>query len=320
MADILLIFPPDKKVAAGNVRGALSAAGYSVTDHPVSNGSEIGARARGAGPALLIWSRSLASAAITEGWFAELRKLPNLLELSTDGIAPQEGDESRVILLSGWRGQPFHLGWQRVLSDVQRLGATSAGPRSTPVAAPAPAPAVAPAIPQAAAAHPTAEPPRAKTPARKSGLPVAAALAVVGSLAAATWIGTRSGDGPQSGSPAPAVAPSRAAAQPVAAPAVPAVAAPTAAEPFGEVAPVTSPRQPAVAARAEPAASVRSVSERPKAASRATVRASRAAAGTPVTKRYTKRGSRLMRRFCARSGRHTLECRVFLRSAAAKRS
>ena len=315
MADILLLYPPDKKVAAGDIRGALAAAGYRVIDHQITNGGEITARVRGSGPALLVWSRGLASAAITDGWFAQLRKLPNLLELSTDGIAPQEGDESRVILLSGWRGQPFHLGWQRVLGEVKRLGATP----GAPVAAAAPA---GPATGSGKAAAVPAAPgtSKAEAPARKYALPAAAALALIGSLAAASWIGTRQADSAQPQlRPAPVVpvtAPSPPQASVGASAAVPAV------EPSAEALPARSPVQSTGAdnpARSAPdrTASVDTIVKRPTARP---ARASRAPSEPLVTKRYTKRGSKMMRRFCARAGRNTLECRIFQRSVATKRS
>jgi hypothetical protein len=37
----------------------------------------------------------------------------------------------------------------------------------------------------------------------------------------------------------------------------------------------------------------------------------------PVVKRYSKKRSKVMRKFCERSGRNTLECRIFARSTRA---
>ncbi|MBV9372731.1 MAG: hypothetical protein JO109_13845, partial [Alphaproteobacteria bacterium] len=136
MADLPLLFTADKKSAAAQLAEAARGAGYPLRLEEVAaaDGAAVLARA-GAGAALLLWSRTLAGAAVTDGWLAALRSLPNVIEVSTDGIAPDTGEVGRVVLLSGWRGQPYHLGWQRIVERLARLV-----PRSPPQG-PAPAPA-----------------------------------------------------------------------------------------------------------------------------------------------------------------------------------
>jgi hypothetical protein len=326
MGDILLIFPPDKKTAALEVEQALAKAGYRADPSPVTDGSRIAALAGGAGAALLIWSRGLALAATTEGWLGGLRRLSNLLELSTDGIAPQDGDESRVILLSGWRGQPFHLGWQRVLSELERLGAgratVKAAASCAPIAAAPPAEAPRPEVarPKAGAA-PT---PNSAAATRKYALPVAAALALAGGIAAAVWVSDRSPlPPPTAQAPAPVAA---APAVPTPAPmATTQAAAPAAAAPMESLAPAPAqPRALVPEAVSRSSAGAPKQVQRPPTAkqvrSTPTRAAVRAEPRSVATKRYTKRGAKMMRRFCAGSGRQTPECRTFSASTDKARS
>ncbi len=297
MAEILLIFPPDKEAAAGRIEAALASAGHEALLEPVAgaDGEAIARKASGRAAALLIWSRPLAAAADLGQWPAALRRLPNLIEVSTDGIAPQSGDERRVVLLSGWRGQPFHLGWQRLLDELEKLGARrSAKPR--PVSAPAAA-APAPA-PGARAPAGSAVPARG----RRLALPAAAALALLGAVGGAAWIGSKASD------PAPPSRPSPPAAAPAPAP-PPEAAIETGAGPARAAAPsaTAAPESPPTP-QAGPSRPVRAASA-PK----------RRPAAEPPLKRYSKKHSKTMRLFCARSGRSTPQCRTFARSMAADR-
>jgi hypothetical protein len=292
MADLLLLFTADKKPAAAQLAEAAAAAGYPsrLEEVAASDGSVLLSRAR-AGPTLLLWSRSLAGAAVAEGWLAGLRQLPNLIEVSTDGIAPDTGEVGRVVLLSGWRGQPYHLGWQQI---VERLGRIApAGPR--PLPAPPPERAASGPAEPGAVRQPTGKTPRFALPA----LGLAALIAAV-----ATWNGSRSPapapiDPPRPPSaaaamPAPATMPA-----PVSAPAPPAV--------------LSSPRPVSEESRA-PAEPVRGPQARPAPESRKRVSA---APGPGPVKRYSRRNSKTMRLFCARSGRGTPQCRTFARSMRA---
>jgi hypothetical protein len=341
MADILILFPPDKAAAARQIAEALTAARYAGRLVPLGDGGGAAAieAARGGGPAILVWSRTLAASASLDGWLGTLRKLPGVIEVSTDGIAPQEGDESRVVLLSGWRGQPFHLGWQRILGELEASGSAH---RS--VAAPQPAVERAAVASGAAGAAPGA----AKVAAggagagqsgavagrwRRFAVPAAVAAALIAAVGAATWIEKAPVDGErrESRSAAALEADEGQGAAAQADAAVPAgdgdLMAGVAeedlveAEPSAPV-PVAAPSAPAaVAAAGVSAGAAASAADRTRttaAAPRPAAKVRTAKAAAP--KRYTKRGSKTMRRFCARSGRGTPECRVFARSqAAAKR-
>lgn len=303
MAQILLMFPPDKQVAAAQMQTALGSAGYSAVLEAVAepDGEAIASKAAGSAAALLIWSRPLAAAADLGGWAAGLRRLPNLIEVSTDGIAPQSGDDRRVVLLSGWRGQPFHLGWQRVLDELESLGARrTAASRAAPVAA---APAARPA------AEGPAPDPGVGARGRRLALSGAAALALIGAVGAAAWIGSGDADPPRSSARATAAVPAKAAP---ASPEPETVA--DAAMPLPQPPPEASAPEPLPAAAAEPPP-VRTASARSAESVRTPPK--RRPAAAPPLKRYSKKNSRTMRLFCARSGRSTPQCRVFARSTGA---
>jgi hypothetical protein len=293
MSDILLIYSPDKKAFAGTLAEAARDAGYGVVPCEVAEADapSIPGLARPAAAALLVWSRPLVSSATLEGWFASVRQLPNLIEVSADGIAPPSPDDTRVVLLSGWRGQPFHLGWQRILAELKALcGTRKPAPRPSPAAGVAP-----PGRPPEASARGDRDGPPPRQ--RKGGFVVAAAAALVAGVGGLALM-ERKPSAPVPVAPAqgPAVSP----ATPDRAPAPePAPAAPG--EPASAVAP---------AAQAPPAAPAPvSHGPAPKAAHRFD--------GGP-TKRYSPRFSKTMRQFCARSGRSTPQCRIFLRSTRAR--
>ncbi|MBV9931464.1 MAG: hypothetical protein JO013_11040 [Alphaproteobacteria bacterium] len=289
MFDILVLAPPDKKAFADHVTAALQSVGYAAATRDVTEamGASLADAARGAAAAILVWSRPLAASATTEGWLAPLRQRPNLLEVSADGIAPQGGDETRVILLSGWRGQAHHLGWQRVLAELKRIcGSGHRPPKRVPAADPG-----APAAP-ADRARPAG--------ARRFRLALAA-FALVAAVTVLAFVPGRR--------PAAEVAPRT---QDVAAPARVA-AAPAAPDRGAEPAPPSS--APAVAA--PPSAPVDA--PLPQADARPGPARVVHASALPGLKRYSRRNSKTMRLFCARSGRSTPQCRIFLRSMAAAR-
>ena len=315
MSDILILFPPDKKVAAQQIAEALAAAGFSGRLTPLGDGggeAALGA-ARGGGAAILIWSRALAASADLEGWLRPLRKSPDLVEVSTDGIAPLEGDESRVVLLSGWRGQPFHLGWQRIVS---RLEASGAAQSSTPAAASATRQTGAAATETRAAAAGPAR--RDESPARRRfAIPAIAAAVLLAVAGAAAWIGDGPRQAAEPGRPAAPIAAPLPAPEPLPSP----TPQPAGAVTGGETAlegsePVTattgSPANPPRTSRSAKAATTAGRTRAgppPATKARAPV--------PPVVKRYSKKRSKLMRKFCERSGRNTLECRIFARSTRA---
>ena len=321
MADILIVFPPDKKAAAQQIAEALAAARFTGRLAPLGDtGGEGALAAAGAGgAAILIWSRALAASAALDGWLQPLRQRRGLIEVSTDGIAPQSGDESRVVLLSGWRGQPFHLGWQRIVAELEasgtvpRAAATADGGTTIPAA-----PARDADIPAASTSEAgTSQRQRAAgAPARlgRFVLPAAAAAAIVGALGAAAMVERK---------PAPRAAP----APQTAAAVLPQASAPAAASQPAAM-PIAQEPAPAAVAGREPVAAVEprpaSIRAAPTAAPRKaeakrTGVKTRAVSAAPAVKTYSKKRSKVMRKFCARAGRGTPECRVFARSTAAAR-
>jgi hypothetical protein len=295
MTDLLLLFTPDKKPPADQLAEAARAAGYAprLEEVAAADGAAILARAR-AGATLLLWSRSLAAAAVADGWLAGLRQLPNVIEVSTDGIAPDTGEVGRVVLLSGWRGQPYHLGWQQIVERLGRLA--PAGPRPPQQPAPdraGPAPSESGAV----------RPPTGKT--SRFALPALGLAALVAVAAAATWNGSRSP------TPAPVQAPRPASAAAVAPAPVP---APIPAPVSAPAPPAVVPSPPPAREESRPVESVRSAPARPAPAPR---KAAPPAPGPGPVKRYSKRYSKTMRLFCARSGRGTPQCRTFVRSMRA---
>ena len=312
MAQIPLIFPPDKKTAARQVEAALESAGYRAILEPVvePDGEAIVRKASDCAAALLIWSRSLAASADLGGWLPSLRRLPNLIEVSTDGIAPQSGDERRVVLLSGWRGQPFHLGWRRIIEELERLGARREAPgrsglRPAAVAAGGPA------------TERQAVDVGAIAGRRRLALPAAAALAVL-AVAGATLIGTNAAHPPLSTSRPLSTGGGTTESPPEAAPVSVTGSAPAALQ--------SSPLPPSGTAAPEPDAAGSAKARPPvQVASRLSAEAVRApakrrSAAAPPLKRYSKKHSKTMRLFCARSGRSTPQCHIFARSARAGRS
>ena len=306
MDEIKLLYSADKANVARQLQAALGEAGYRIGLEEISapEGGAIAGRARGAEIALLVWSRELAASAVLDDWLRELRAVPGLIELSSDGIAPQEGDESRIVLLSGWRGQPFHQGWQRLLGELRAAHGAPAPP---------PSPVVEPDRPPAAAAPEIKAPARRPGRSRLSGLALAAlgAIVVVAGIGA-VLLGRGGGpaDRPQQAAP-PAEA-----------------RAPAAAAPAGsEVAGAESPPPPMSAVTADTAndASAPTPAQTPAQAASPPTRRAPASAGHraqsrgPVpTKLYSRRNSRTMRLFCARAGRHTPQCRIFLHSVGAR--
>ena len=319
MADVIIIYTADKQKVSGRLSEAIGSAGYSVDLEKVSEAErlpEVVEQARAASAALLIWSRPFVSVALRKSVLTKVRRQKNVIEVSADGLTPSlEGDDSRVVLLSGWRGQPFHPGWQRILGELKRLcGAPPAPAEDMKRSSPPTAPLVAPV-----------EPPPAATEVRSTGTKrrfATAAILVVGiaSLAAgaATWIGrdafqaedvSRPQPAAEAPAPVPSIAPS---------PVQPQVAAPNQGTP-APAAPALAPAEPkpasdSAAAGPPPAPTARESAPRRSAAASSGARERPARQGRAAPKRYSPRNSETMRLFCERSGRSTPQCRTFRRS------
>lgn len=135
MVDVAILFSADKKSAATRIRDGLAGEGYAVD--LVEGGGPASAKAL-----IVLWSRSAMGSEAVQAATSEARRQGKLIEVSSDGIMPiGESSEIRTILISGWRGEPFHPGWQRIASEVRRLcGAPGAKPAPARTAASAPAP------------------------------------------------------------------------------------------------------------------------------------------------------------------------------------
>jgi hypothetical protein len=303
MADVAIIHAPDKKTAAARLAEAIAAAGFEVGAVEIEDPSRLAVAVDGctSDARILVWSRPLVSHALHSGELRRIRQLRGLIEVSADGIAPpSRGDEARIVSISGWRGQPFHPGWQRIHAEVKRL----CGSRK-PVSE-APPPIVVAASPRPLPTAPAA-PGTGARPQRR--LMLGGGIAV---LAVATAVGAMSGFG--SGgrderprrelleAPAPDAVVGAPRPAPRAAPEPPKTAvAPPPAESLAAAAASPEPPRAAPASRPAPAKLVARPELRPSPQ-----------AGPP--KKYSRKNSKVMRQFCERSGRSTPQCRTFLRS------
>jgi hypothetical protein len=309
MADVAIIHAADKATAATRLAESIVAAGYDVSAVEIEEPDRLAdaVDACAADARILIWSRPLVSHVLHSGELPRIRQLPNLIEVSADGITPpSRGDDSRVVLISGWRGQPFHPGWQRILIELKRLCGTRKTLAETPRA-------VAP--PANSLPHPAAQPAPGGAPRAPSRLILGGTIAVLlvgAAVGAASWLSGRAPDN----RPRPELTPARQPEPTIEAPPrmLPAPGAASAVE-----------KEPAAASPALPSKSTvpaKTEAERPQA-ERAVRSAPPEAAGggkdrtapkAGSSKKYSPRYSKVMRQFCERSGRSTPQCRTFLRS------
>lgn len=330
MADVRIRFSPDRAAAAERLRKAVSAAGYAVDLDHISDPEDLTAsedQHRTGSATILIWSRPLLSSALRPDLLRKLRQQRNLIEVSADGVGPMAADgDTHVILISGWRGQPFHPGWQRIASDLKRICGPRKDAPETDTAAAQPRP---PSVPPSVAQRASSEG-KGSNWWSSSGRLVLALLAAAGlfsaGFAVSSWTRNEA-TVPQQQPPGKTEA-KQAERVPIAG--QPAMA-PDAGTGGG---PSVPPRANSVLASSEPA----TVEPRPIQASSATAPASPAARNnskaTPreatkgsasrsarsrapassEKKRYSRNNSRTMRLFCEGSGRSTPQCRTFLRS------
>ncbi|HEX8380386.1 MAG TPA: hypothetical protein VF619_07555 [Allosphingosinicella sp.] len=310
MADVAIIHAADKATAAARLADAVAAAGYAVgaveVDDPAGLADLV--ESSDADARILIWSRALVSHALHSGDLSRIRQLRGLIEVSADGIAPPtRGDDSRIVSISGWRGQPFHPGWQRIHLELKGLcggrKATPEAPAPPPAATNAPAQRSAPATPSAGA----------RPQALRLGLAGGAAvLLVAAAVGAAGWFGRDSPDSaPRQEFPEPRGAAAIEAGRPVPGTAPEAAEASVTAPPVPSLSPapvppaVSKPKPADSAAEADVRAAQRRPAARPK---------QRPLPQAAPVKKYSRKNSKVMREFCARSGRSTPQCRTFLRS------
>jgi hypothetical protein len=311
--DVAIIHAADKGIAATRLADAIVAAGFAVDSVEIEDPAQLADVVDGcaADVRILIWSRPLVSNALHSGDLPRIRQARGLIEVSADGIAPpSRGDDARIVSISGWRGQPFHPGWQRIHLELKRLcGPRRAAPEALPPAA------------VAREAHPERTPPAASSgpvrpQARRLLLGGAAAVLLVAAVAgAASWFGggapeapprqeLRETGGPAATSGAPRPDPGTVPDSPNAPGAAPPVGAPT---PGPSSEPLAAAKAKPDTRRAEP--DLRPAPLKPAARPK---RGPSSEAGP--AKKYSRKNSRVMREFCERSGRSTPQCRTFLRS------
>ena len=311
MADVAIIHAADKATAAARLVDAVAAAGFAVGAVEVGDpaGLADAVESSDADARILIWSRPLVSHALHSGDLPRIRQLRGLIEVSADGIAPPtRGDDARIVSISGWRGQPFHPGWQRIQLELkQYCGVRKAAPEAPAAAAAAKSPPsqrMAPAPPSGEAR------PKALRRALVGG---AAVLLVAAAVGAVTWVDQ---DTPDS-APRQEILDPRGSAPIAEAGGPEAGTAPEAGKATVTAPPISSPAlsaEPPAASKPKPVASV-AEADVPAARRRPATRPKQPPlpqAG-PV-KKYSRKNSKVMREFCARSGRSTPQCRTFLRS------
>lgn len=312
IADIVILHSADKEGAARRLGDAVAAEGYSVTAVEIEKPDRLADTVEGcvADARILIWSKPLVFHLLHSGELPRIRQLSGLIEVSADGIAPpSRGDEARTILISGWRGQPFHPGWQRIHLELKRLcgNGKSAGGASRPPVEPRNArpPTAAPHVPRGGA--------RASTRLMLGG--AVAFLLVGAAVGAANWFGASSPDD----QPREVSGPRQAGPTGKALPPVP-DAAPVASKVVESAGPASDAGSSLPAQEEKPA---KAGQELPRAAP-ASVRPEGAGDRRPGPrsraerpKKYSPKHSKVMRQFCERSGRSTPQCRSFLRSVRA---
>jgi hypothetical protein len=314
MSDVQIIFPNAKAPVAERLREAIARAGYDVA--PGGGVAPDEAPTPGdAGAILFLWDRSSIKQPGLQQAAAATRNRGRAIDVSADGITPVDlTDETRLVQLSAWRGEPTHPGWRKIVAELERL----CGGHRTAAAPLRPAP------PKPQTERRSASAPDSERAAPQGGraklVAIGAALLLTIVLVGYFALSRRSAspnDAPQA--PGPAVA----TAQPMATPAsgtapageaqasqgIDLVTSGTSAAGGGANQAAAAPAGAAPAAMMPPG--------RPQPQSRpARPRTTHTQLRGVV--RYTKY-AKTMRLFCQRSGRHTPQCRMFNQALAAGR-
>lgn len=305
MSDVEIVFPQGREAVVRRLRDAIAEVGYDVESREV--GEHDGASAAsGASAVLILWDRSTMAHPGLEAAAAAARNRDRAIDVSVDGITPLAMTDDRALIhLSGWRGDPHHPGWRKILARLEQLCHARPAPAVTRAAAPIAKPAAAPGGP---------------APPRASRAIWAAAAGILILIAVSAGLLLLPGRSPRPAASAPqseaAIPPS--AAAPQAAPATPAESDQgTQPSPAASAAPAPGPPVPGPVASVPPA-TAQVPSGQPVAGAPVHHKAHGAkkapAVGRPAI-RYT-RYSRTMRLFCERAGRSTPQCRIFNRAMA----
>jgi hypothetical protein len=136
MIDVEIIYPGEKQAMAGRLRGALVEAGYQVE---AKAGVDFLAVPADAKALVIIWDRFSIRLPAMQDVARAARKAGRAIDVSSDGITPiGMPDEARLIQFSGWRGDPHHPGWKRILTELNRLcGQRAPGVAAAEIRAPA---------------------------------------------------------------------------------------------------------------------------------------------------------------------------------------
>ncbi|HEX5182875.1 MAG TPA: hypothetical protein VFW19_06950 [Allosphingosinicella sp.] len=296
MSDVEIVFPRGREPVVRRLRDALAEAGYDVGSREMGAEDRTSA-ASDAAAILILWDRSTMAHPGLQAAASAARRRDRAIDVSVDGITPLGLDDDRnLVQLSGWRGDPHHPGWRRILQRLDRL----CRPRREAMPA---RPAAAPGRASAGGASLSRAP-------RRMWAGAATILLLI--VVAAGVLTARRGSAPAPGA-APQAPPATARLSSSAAPGEPAATgsgdeaggAPQAAP----QAPQSAPPPATQAAPAPPPGAA--VPERGAPAAHASrARTARVVRGPRPGVRYT-RYSRNMRLFCERAGRRTRECRVF---------
>ena len=135
MSDVEIIFPNAKAPLAERLREAIARAGYEVA--PGGGVAPEEAPTPGDAHAILfLWDRSSIMQPGLQQAAAAARNRGRAVDVSADGITPVDLiDETRLIQLSAWRGEPTHPGWRKIVAELERL---CGGHRVAAAARPAP--------------------------------------------------------------------------------------------------------------------------------------------------------------------------------------
>jgi hypothetical protein len=135
MTDVEILYPNQKGPVAERLRDALIQAGYEVRTRD-AGGDRASPASEDATALLIIWDRSSIWNPGMQDTARFARKRGRALDVSADGITPIGlSDEGRLVQLSGWRGDPHHPGWKKILSELNRLCEQGRRARPTRVAA-----------------------------------------------------------------------------------------------------------------------------------------------------------------------------------------
>jgi hypothetical protein len=319
MTDILLLFSADKAVFARRLADAIGGSGYSVKLE-VTGGSATSQQLKmgvaAAAAVVATWSRSSMASDAFQGAVAAARRQDKVIEVSPDGLMPVASSyDGRVALLSGWRGGPHHQGWKKVSAELNRI---CGKPDQSTTQAKKPTGRPDRASPAHSAKPSTGDSQNGSVasifkPRGKAAVwaLVAFALSLCLILGAVGLTRSAQDEGPDNAvavkvpaaTPAPAAQRTTApvAAVPTAMTAAGAGAAPPGLAPVGRESTATQTQNTSRSTLAPERRSAASQSgERPKDFG---------------ARRYSRRNSRNMQRFCERSGRRTAECRAFTQQA-----